>query len=134
MTFLLSAEFQFLPAVLFLLSFPFLADFVGHARMSEQTVGMPVSQVEPAVSSGEAGSSWTRTHGTTSAAATAVEKSVGEAWPPGFAEYSPTTGSESQSFLEKVKMDLLGPVQNARPVPPMQQLQSLLVEVGFLLS
>ena len=45
--------------------------------------------------SGGAGPSGSRAHGTTSAEVTAVVKSAGEAWPPGFAKYSATSDSES---------------------------------------
>ena len=38
-------------------------------------------------SSDEAGPSWSRASGTTSTAAAAVTKSVGEAWPPGIGKY-----------------------------------------------
>ena len=80
---------------------PVLSDY-----MPEQTVDMPVSQVELAASAGEAGSSWSRANDTTSAAAVAVEKSVGEARPLGFKEYSATTASVFGGFSGKVKLDL----------------------------
>ena len=61
------------------------------SKRTEQNVDAPVPHVEFAKSSGEAVSSWPRASGTTSAAATAVAQSVGEARPPGIAKYSATT-------------------------------------------
>ena len=52
-------------------------------NVPEQMVDMPFPQVDLAVSSGEAGSPWSRVIDTASAATTAVAKSVGEAQPPG---------------------------------------------------
>ena len=66
-------------------------------NMPEQTVDMPVSQVELAVSSGEVGSSRPGAHDTTSAASaasTVVAKSVGEARPLGIAKHRALTESE----------------------------------------
>ena len=62
---------------------------------------------------------WSRATGTTSAAAAAVEESVSEARPPGFAEYSSTTEFEFAEYSEEVKLVLVGSEQDARPAQPL---------------
>ena len=69
-----------------------------HERIMEQTADVPVPHVEFATFCGEAGSSWSRAHGTTSANVAAVVKLAGEAPPPGLVKYSATSESELAKF------------------------------------
>ena len=63
-------------------------------NMPEKTVDMPVSQVELAVSSGEAGSSWPGTNDTTCLDDAIVAESFGEPQSPGIAKHSALMESE----------------------------------------
>ena len=68
---------------------------------------------------------------TTNAAAAAVGKLVGEAWPLGIAQYSTATKSEVEESSGEA-LGLLGPAQTTRLALTMQQLQKLSVKLGLL--
>ena len=105
-----------------------------------QTFEFAVSSVEV---SGGAGPCLSRAHGTTNAEVTAVVKSAGEARPPDSRSSVPRQipNPVSQSLLMKsllMKLSRVVPDQVARPVarpvPSLQQPQSLLVKIGLLRS
>ena len=86
-------------------------------------------------SSDEAGSSRFKANDTNSAAVTAVVKSAAEARPASRQNPNPNSQSLLVRILlpMKMKLDLLGPKQAARPAhPQQQQSQSLWVKFGFL--
>ena len=108
---------------------PGIAKYVATSKSKSELAELPDELPD------EAGRSWPRAYSMTSACLSAVTKSVGEARPPGFV----TAESEPQSLLmktllpRKMKLDLLGPEQVARPEQPQQQQsQSLLVKFDLL--
>ena len=92
---------------------------VGEARPPGVAEHSATTGLAVALSSdkGEAGSSWSRKKGTTSAAAT---KSVGEVRPPGIAKFLVVAKSEPPRVFQWW-IGLLGPEHMARPVPTSHQ-------------